>query len=80
MSDNGNGMQSDEIQAKYLLIGRNRRDADGTDVSGAKKRRVTGRKGLGKLSAFGIADEIQIRCIKKAFSTAISLDYPKMKT
>jgi hypothetical protein len=80
ISDNGRGMAPGEVQEKYLSIGRNRREADGTDESGPKKRQVTGRKGLGKLSAFGIAEQIEIRSITDGFAIAIRLDYDKMKS
>src|SRR5579859_1020537 len=49
--DTGNGMDPSELQQKYLFIGRNRREEERTDVSSGG-RLVTGRKGLGKLSAF----------------------------
>jgi len=77
--DNGNGMSPTEVQEKYLLIGRNRRETENADVSPNKKRPLTGRKGLGKLSGFGIADRIEIRSVKDGFAAAILLDYQKMK-
>ena len=80
IADNGTGMTAEEIQDKYLSIGRDRRKTEGIDTSGPKKRKVTGRKGLGKLSAFGIADLIEIRSVKNAFATALRLDYDKMKS
>jgi hypothetical protein len=78
--DDGNGMDPLELQQKYLSIGRNRRETEQADVSEQKRRPVTGRKGLGKLSGFGIADQIVVRTIKNGFATAIKLDYRKMKT
>lgn len=80
VSDNGTGMEPGEIQDKYLSIGRNRREAEGTDVPGSQKRRVTGRKGLGKLSVFGIAEQVEVRSVKDRFATAIRLDYGRMKS
>jgi len=80
VKDNGNGMSPDELQSKYLFIGRDRRATENTDLSGKKHRRVTGRKGLGKLSAFGIADEILVRSVRKGFAVAIRMNYQKMKT
>lgn len=78
--DNGLGMAPEDLQRRYLRIGRNRRESEGSDLSeGTRKRRVTGRKGLGKLSAFGIADEIEISSVKDGKATAIRLNYPKMK-
>lgn len=80
VQDDGVGMAPDDLQGKYLSIGRNRREAEGKDISGpGLKRLVTGRKGLGKLSGFGIADDLEIRAVKDGFAVAIELSYPKMK-
>lgn len=76
--DAGEGMDSSGLQSKYLFIGRNRREQEKTDVS-RKGRPLTGRKGLGKLSAFGIADEVEVSTIRDGFAVTISLDYRKMK-
>lgn len=57
--DKGVGMTFDEINDNFLRIGRKRRDLDnGLSPNGLRK--VTGRKGLGKLAFFGIGDTIQI--------------------
>lgn len=79
IQDNGEGMAPSELQDKYLFIGRNRRVSEGTDKS-VKGRLLTGRKGLGKLSAFGIADEIEVRTVRDGFAVTICLDYSKMRT
>ncbi|MCM1079321.1 MAG: ATP-binding protein, partial [Bacteroidales bacterium] len=57
--DNGVGMSFDEINEKFLRIGRKRRSED-DGWSPNKKRKVTGRKGLGKLAFFGIGDVITV--------------------
>jgi hypothetical protein len=80
VNDNGNGMAPLELQEKYLSIGRTRRESDNSDLSTTKGRPVTGRKGLGKLSAFGIADKVVVRSVHDGFVVAIRLDYKKMKT
>lgn len=57
--DKGIGMSFDEINDNFLRIGRKRRESDnGLSPNGLRK--VTGRKGLGKLAFFGIGDTIQI--------------------
>lgn len=51
VSDNGHGMSFSEINDKFLRIGRNRRnDEDSQESPG--RRKVIGKKGLGKLSFF----------------------------
>ena len=57
--DKGVGMSFDEINENFLRIGRKRRESD-SGLSPNGKRKVTGRKGLGKLAFFGIGDTIQI--------------------
>lgn len=59
IEDDGVGMNFDEINNKFLRIGRNRRD-DGGDPASVKGRKAIGKKGLGKLSFFGISHEIEI--------------------
>lgn len=61
--DDGVGMSFDEINEKFLRIGRRRREEDnGKSPSG--KRKVTGRKGLGKLAFFGIGNTISIQTVQ----------------
>jgi len=61
--DDGNGMNFDELNEKFLLIGRNRRN-NTEDRTSKKGRKVIGKKGLGKLSVFGICDTIEIISVK----------------
>ncbi|MCL2858751.1 MAG: ATP-binding protein, partial [Streptococcaceae bacterium] len=50
--DDGDGMSFTEVQDKFLRIGRHRRsDEERTNSLG---RKITGKKGLGKLALFGI--------------------------
>jgi len=63
-SDDGNGMTFRELQEKYLVIGRNRRIKTGMQVSEVKGRKVIGKKGLGKLSVFGICNIIEVVSVK----------------
>lgn len=63
ISDNGHGMSFTDINEKFLRIGRNRR-IDERNQTSPLGRKVIGKKGLGKLSFFGIAHEIEVRTIK----------------
>ncbi len=62
-SDDGSGMDFDELNEKFLLIGRNRKTTNESRIS-PKGREVIGKKGLGKLSVFGICDIIEIISVK----------------
>lgn len=58
VSDDGIGMSYDEINNKFLVIGRHRRETgEARDING---RKITGKKGLGKLALFGIGKVIYI--------------------
>lgn len=63
IGDDGVGMSIEDMNEKYLRVGyRRREDADGRVT--AKGRPVMGRKGLGKLSLFSIADIIEVHSAK----------------
>ncbi len=61
--DDGHGMSSEDVQTRYLYVGYMRR-ADGGDKSPGG-RPVMGRKGIGKLSLFTVADELAVETKKK---------------
>ena len=77
--DDGTGMNHDELNQNFLVIGRNRRKAEGTGFSRVKKRKVTGKKGLGKLAVFGIANTIEVYSVKDGVKNAFSINYDEMK-
>ena len=62
IEDDGDGMSDEEVRRKYLIIGRDRRENE-PDIT-SNDRKIMGRKGIGKLSAFGIAKEIVIESAK----------------
>ncbi len=64
VSDNGNGMTWDMVRDAYLDVGRDRREAEQTDRSPAG-RLLQGRKGVGKLAGFGIADMVEVQTVHK---------------
>ncbi len=59
--DDGHGMSADDLNRKYLRVGYRRREEAGYRQTTAKNRAVMGRKGLGKLSLFSIANEIEVQ-------------------
>ena len=48
VADDGKGLSLEEINSKFLVIGRNRRNEEGDILSTKFKRLPTGKKGLGK--------------------------------
>jgi len=77
--DYGHGMDQDGLADEYLPIGRNRRGKGASNVkSKSGKRRVTGRKGLGKLSPFGVASEMQVATFRDGECICLRLSYDAM--
>ncbi|MGI9249615.1 MAG: TIGR02391 family protein [Pseudohongiellaceae bacterium] len=73
--DNGEGMTVEDIQEKFLVIGRNRRELDGDKPSKKYNRLPTGKKGLGKLALFGLAKKIRITTRKEGKESIFELDW-----
>ncbi|WRM17110.1 ATP-binding protein [Lactiplantibacillus plantarum] len=79
ISDNGNGMTHEELNMDFLRVARNRRTSSKTDLS-PNGRKVTGKKGLGKLALFGIADRIQVFSIKDNKKNAFEMNFKVIQT
>ena len=75
IEDNGTGLSFSEINDKFLIIGRNRRDNEGDTPSVKYKRLPTGKKGLGKLALFGIAKTITVTTIQDNKKNQFILDW-----
>ena len=61
VSDNGHGMNPAEADANFLTVGQDRRtNPKQGSRSRSKRRRVMGRKGIGKLAPFGICQRIEV--------------------
>lgn len=76
--DDGHGMSFKEARDRYLIVGRKRRlELGDTSPDG---RRVHGRKGIGKLAAFGTAGTLECTTIKGNQITAFRLDYDDIRS
>ncbi len=79
--DDGYGMSYEECNELYLCIGYERRARMGEwtePYNGLKPRKVQGRKGIGKLSGFGIANKIEIRTIRNKEISHFAMDYEEI--
>jgi len=75
IEDDGTGISHDEINSKFLVIGRNRRDDEGDKPSKKYNRLPTGKKGLGKLALFGLAKTITISATQSGIQNQFVLDW-----
>ena len=78
ITDDGIGMSFDEIDEKYLRIGRKRRENDKQNESKCE-RLPMGKKGLGKLAFFGIAKKAIIETIKDGEKIIFEMDWEKIQ-
>ena len=58
IEDNGTGMGVQQINGRFLFVGYDKRTQEGQ--SSGRGRAFMGRKGIGKLALFSIAEEIQV--------------------
>ena len=78
VEDNGTGMSLKDIQGKFLVIGRNRRE-EGDSPSAKFGRLATGKKGLGKLALFGLAKEIAVETVKDGLRNRFRLNWDDLR-
>ncbi|WP_421210680.1 ATP-binding protein [Aeromonas enteropelogenes] len=76
--DDGVGMTEDDVIGKFLNVGYARRDR-GFAKSEKKQRQVMGRKGIGKLAMFSLANEIEVHTKKNGICTAFKIDVNALK-
>lgn len=79
--DDGLGMAEPQVRDEYLVVGRNRRlgsdgqaTGDVTPVSGGSPRQAAGRKGIGKLAAFGVASKMSVTTWRDGHVIEFALD------
>ena len=75
--DDGHGMTREQAQSQYLVVGRKRRLQDGGTTPGG--RLVHGRKGIGKLAAFGTAEILDCYTVRQGQAISFRLDYDKIR-
>lgn len=73
VTDDGHGMTLADINEKYLLVGYERRENKDGRITPEQKRPVMGRKGIGKLSLFSIADVIEVHTVKDGEKNAFKM-------
>jgi hypothetical protein len=77
IEDDGIGMSVDDLNGKYLRVGYRRRDEDAEHGGRtANGRLVMGRKGLGKLSLFSVANVIEVQSAKNGGKHGFRMSVP----
>jgi hypothetical protein len=71
ISDDGTGMTRDQVNERFLFVGFQRRKK--MSPLTAKGRAPMGRKGIGKLSLFSIADEVEVRTTSGGQKSALRM-------
>ena len=85
IEDNGIGISDigidniEEINEKFLKIGRKRRKDENSSVSKIYKRKLQGKKGIGKLAGFGITNKMEITTTSNGITNKFILDFEEMK-
>lgn len=64
IQDDGIGMDLETINSRFLYVGYDKRRAEGERSPPPKGRLFMGRKGIGKLSLFSIADDVAVHTIR----------------
>lgn len=80
IEDDGHGMNAEAIKNKFLNVGYSRRRTPNRNKSDSGIRRVMGRKGIGKLSMFALADLVKVTSQAKGDElVGFEVDVPKLK-
>lgn len=81
IEDNGCGMTVDEVNKKFLVVGRARRLEENTDITkvGGQERKIMGSKGIGKLAGFGVAGCVGMITTRNRYSVKFIMDYDAMR-
>jgi HSP90 family molecular chaperone len=72
VADDGIGMTVDDLNHRFLDVGYQRREKGSSTT--AKGRPVMGRKGIGKLSLFAIADVVRVESSKEGARAGLVLE------
>jgi hypothetical protein len=79
IQDDGEGMNLHDINARFLRVGYRRRDLR-PPLTEKFGRRPMGRKGIGKLSLFSIADTVEVHTTKDGETNAFIMKLSGMRT
>tara|TARA_R110001592_G_scaffold362726_1_gene677873 strand:- start:109 stop:1863 length:1755 start_codon:yes stop_codon:yes gene_type:complete len=73
IEDDGSGMKENEVRYEYLNIANSRTSRKG-NITFSKKRKVKGRKGIGKFSGLMVASQMTIETFASGKMTALKIN------
>lgn len=78
--DDGHGMTQDDINKKYLTVGYQKRSSEPNNgITPKFKREPMGRKGIGKLSVFSIADVVEVYSVRNGQVNGLRMNSEEIK-
>ena len=80
ITDDGHGMTLQDINEKYLKIGFRKREQPDFGRTAKFDRQPMGRKGIGKLSVFAIAEEVEIHTVTDREKHALRLNSKEIRS
>ena len=78
IQDDGHGMTREQVNGRFLNVGYERRE-DGAMRTSPGGRAVMGRKGIGKLSLFSVANEVEVYTIRDGECSALRMTVAGIK-
>lgn len=78
IEDDGHGMTLEDINKRFLHVGYRKRN-DGQNITPKHRRPVMGRKGIGKLSLFSIANRVNVFSVKNGEKNGLSMYVPDIQ-
>lgn len=79
ITDDGHGMTEVDVNNKYLWVGYERRKNKQLAITEKYKREVMGRKGIGKLSLFSIAETVEVHTFRAGEKNGFVMSVEKIK-
>ncbi len=73
--DDGSGMTDEDINRKFLNVGYQKRIVETNAGITDRGRKPMGKKGIGKLSVFAIADTVEIHTVRDDTKSAFKMDF-----
>ena len=77
IQDTGIGMTKEQVNKRFLLVGYRRRDEQPGPT--ARGRHPMGRKGIGKLSLFSVANNVRVETIQEGKKSALRMNLSSMR-